>query len=85
MKILPLEKQALMLRRTGSHKSNCPDISTKNLLMSMVLTDLANLNQKKITGDSKVQNSFQIVTALKLKCALTKHTTTLKKSLPTFS
>jgi hypothetical protein len=35
--------------------------------------------------DSKVQNSFQIVTALKLKCALTKHTTTLKKSLPTFS
>jgi hypothetical protein len=27
-----------------------PDISTKNLLMSMVLTDLANLNQKKITG-----------------------------------
>jgi hypothetical protein len=29
--------------------------------------------------DSKVQNSFQIVTALKLKCALTKHTTTLKE------
>jgi hypothetical protein len=26
-----------------------PDISTKNLLMSMVLTDLENLNQKKIT------------------------------------
>jgi hypothetical protein len=29
--------------------------------------------------DSKVQNSFQIVTALKLKCALTKHTTTKKE------
>jgi hypothetical protein len=53
--------------------------------MSMVLTDLANLNQKKITGDSKVQNSFQIVTALKLKCALTKHIRKPKKSLPTFS
>jgi hypothetical protein len=61
------------------------DISTKNLLMSMVLTDLANLNQKKITGKTlKYKNSFQIVTALKLKCALTKHTTT-QKSLPTFS
>jgi hypothetical protein len=46
-----------------------PDISTKNLLMSMVLTDLANLNQKKITGKTlKYKNSFQIVTALKLKC-----------------
>jgi hypothetical protein len=52
----------------------------KNLLMSMVLTDLANLNQKKITGKTlKYKNSFQIVTALKLKCALTKHTTTLKE------
>jgi hypothetical protein len=61
-----------------------PDISTKNLLMSMVLTDLANLKED-YWKDSKVQNSFQIVTALKLKCALTKHTTTLKKSLPTFS
>jgi hypothetical protein len=29
--------------------------------------------------DSKVQNSFQIVTALKLKCALTRHTTTKKE------
>jgi hypothetical protein len=29
MKILPLEKQALMLRRTGF--SGAPDISTKNL------------------------------------------------------
>jgi hypothetical protein len=47
--------------------------------MSMVLTDLANLNQKDYWKDSKVQNSFQIVTALKLKCALTKHTTTLKE------
>jgi hypothetical protein len=36
-----------------------PDISTKNLLMSMVLTDLQNLNQKKITGKTLVQNSFQ--------------------------
>jgi hypothetical protein len=51
----------------------------KSFLMSMVLTDLANLNQKKITGKTlKYKNSFQIVTALKLKCALTKHTTTLK-------
>jgi hypothetical protein len=25
-----------------------PDISTKNLLMSMVLTDLANLNQRRL-------------------------------------
>jgi succinate dehydrogenase hydrophobic anchor subunit len=56
----------------------------KSFLMSMVLTDLANLNQK-ITGKTlKYKNSFQIVTALKL-AALTKHTTTLKKSLPTFS
>jgi hypothetical protein len=38
MKILPLEKQALMLRRTGFSQGNCSDISTKNLLMSMVLT-----------------------------------------------
>jgi hypothetical protein len=66
-------------RRTGFTRVTALDISTKNLLMSMVLTDLANLNQKKITKDSKVQNSFQIVTALKLKCALTKHTTTLKR------
>jgi hypothetical protein len=35
---------------------------------------------KKITGKTlKYKNSFQIVTALKLKCALTKHTTTLKE------
>jgi hypothetical protein len=27
---------------------NCSDISTKNLLMSMVLTDLANLNQRRL-------------------------------------
>jgi hypothetical protein len=41
MKILPLEKQALMLRRTGfTRVITAPDISTKNLLMSMVLTDL---------------------------------------------
>jgi hypothetical protein len=40
MKILPLEKQALMLRRTGFTRVTAPDISTKNLLMSMVLTDL---------------------------------------------
>jgi hypothetical protein len=40
----------LMLRRTGFTRVTAPDISTKNLLMSMVLTDLANLNQKKITG-----------------------------------
>jgi hypothetical protein len=32
----------------------------------MVLTDLANLNQRRLLKDSKVQNSFQIVTALKL-------------------
>jgi hypothetical protein len=47
--------------------------------MSMVLTDLANLNQKKITGKTLKYKKFQIVTALKLKCALTKHTTTLKE------
>jgi hypothetical protein len=40
------------------HKSNCSDISTKNLLMSMVLTDLANLNQKKITEKTLKQKQF---------------------------
>jgi hypothetical protein len=55
-----------------------PDISTKNLLMSMVLTDEFK-SKEDYWKDSKVQNSFQIVTALKLKCALTKHTTTLKR------
>jgi hypothetical protein len=29
-------------------KSNCSDISTKIFLMSMVLTDLANLNQRRL-------------------------------------
>jgi hypothetical protein len=29
MKILPLEKQALMLRRTGFSQVTAPDISTK--------------------------------------------------------
>jgi hypothetical protein len=33
-------KAALMLRRTGFTRVTAPDISTKNLLMSMVLTDL---------------------------------------------
>jgi hypothetical protein len=82
MKILPLEKQALMLRRLT--RVTAPDISTKNLLMSMVLTDLANLNQEDYWKDSKVQNSFQIVTALKLKCFDQAYDNS-KKSLPTFS
>jgi hypothetical protein len=55
-------------------------ISALKILMSMVLTDLAEFKSKEdLLKDSKVQNSFQIVTALKLKCALTKHTTTLKR------
>jgi hypothetical protein len=41
-------KQALMLR-SGFSQGNCSDISTKIFFVSMVLTDLANLNQK-ITG-----------------------------------
>jgi hypothetical protein len=72
-----LEKQALM-RKTGFSQSNCSDISTKNLLMYMVLT-VWNLNQRRLLEDSKVQNSFQIVMVLRLKCALTKHMTTLKE------
>jgi hypothetical protein len=45
-----------MLRRTGFSTVMLSDISTKNLLMSMVLTDLANLNQKKITGKTLKYN-----------------------------
>jgi hypothetical protein len=48
--------------------------------MSMVLGFGEFKSKEDYWKDSKVQNSFQIVTALKLKCALTKHTTTLKKS-----
>jgi hypothetical protein len=50
--------------------------------MSMVLT-VCEFKSKKITGKTlKYKNSFQIVTALKLKCALTKHTS--KKEFANF-
>jgi hypothetical protein len=49
MKILPLEsrhaKEDWFLTRVTARIS-----ALKNLLMSMVLTDFMNLNQKKITG-----------------------------------
>jgi hypothetical protein len=48
----------------------------------MVLTDLANLNQRRLLEDSKVQNSFQIVGS-EAKMRFDKHTTT-KKSLHNF-
>jgi hypothetical protein len=60
-----------------------PDISTKNLLMSMVLTDLAG-KSKEDYWKTLVQNSFQIVTVLKLGCADQAYDNS-KKSLPTFS
>jgi hypothetical protein len=66
-------KEDWFLTRVTAH------ISTKNLLMSMVLGFGEFKSKEDYWKDSKVQNSFQIVTALKLKCALTKHTTTLKK------
>jgi hypothetical protein len=52
-----LEKQALMLRRTGFTRVTAPDISTKNLLMSMVLT-VSEFKSKDYWKDSKVQKQF---------------------------
>jgi hypothetical protein len=51
--------------------------------MSMVLTDLANLNQD-YWKDSKVQNSFQIVGS-EAKMRFDQAYDNSKKSLPTFS
>jgi hypothetical protein len=49
-----------------------PDISTKNLLMYMVLTGL-NLNQEDYWKDSKVQKQFSNSYGSELRCALTRH------------
>jgi hypothetical protein len=63
--ILPLEKQALMLRRTG-WPSNC---SGHQKSFDVYGTDgFGEFKSKKITAETlKYKNSFQIVTALKLK------------------
>jgi hypothetical protein len=61
-------------------------ISALKIFFDVYGTDgFGEFKSKKITGKTlKYKNSFQIVTALKLKCALTKYDNS-KKSLPTFS
>jgi hypothetical protein len=79
MKILPLEKQALMLEDWFLTRVTARISALKSF--DVYGTDgFGEFKSKKITGKTlKYKNSFQIVTALKLKCALTKHTTTLKR------
>jgi hypothetical protein len=58
----------------------------KNLLMSMVLTDLANLNQREdYWKDSKVQKQFSNSYGSEAKMRFDQAYDNSKKSLPTFS